>query len=381
MWQGSHTVAWSQAPAKTFVGVFFCGVPARPYLRHIPRPTIVSHRFSTAMYRLLTLVFLAPLLVANAGHAQSSDTIRVCTYNLLNYGQTVDPTRVLSFQDVLGSIRPALLVVQEMEGEMGLQLFARDALATTPWLVAGPFVDGPDSDNALFYDSSRIDVIDHAIIATPLRNVDRWRLVVRASRDTVDVWGLHLKAGDADTDAVQRGVEASLVRASLDSSENVHRIVAGDLNVYTSTETAYFNLTYSGIRPAGEVMDPIGRVGEWHNSAEYADVHTQSTRGRQFGGGANGGMDDRFDWLLISGSLFARYREGSYTTYGNDGKHFNDSINAQPNTAVDPDIAQSLHDASDHLPVYFDLIFTRAASGVRSRDEWIDRLDLSDVPR
>lgn len=333
------------------------------------------------MQRLLNLVLLVPLFVVHVVSAQSSDTIRFCTYNVLNFGSSVPPTRILSFQDVLGSIRPTVLVVQEMEGTNGLEAFTRDALATTPWLVAGPFTDGPDSDNALFYDSSRIDVIDHAIIETPLRHADRWRLVVRASGDTIDLWGLHLKAGNTDSDAVQRGVEASLVRASLDSSESLHRIVAGDLNVYTSSETAFFNLTYSGIRAAGEVMDPIGRVGDWHDNIEYADVHTQSPRTRQFGGGANGGMDDRFDWLLFSSSLVGRYREGSYTAYGNDGRHFNDSINAQPNTAVNPDIAQSLHDASDHLPVYFDLIFTRSASGVREQREWIDRMDLSLVPR
>ena len=75
-----------------------------------------------------------------------------------------------------------------------------------------------------------------------------------------------------------------------------------------------------------------------------------------------GGMDDRFDWLLVSAqfldeSSILKYIENSYVTYGNDGNHFNDAINSGSNSAVSNDIADALHDASDHLPVYMDLWF------------------------
>lgn len=45
------------------------------------------------------------------------------------------------------------------------------------------------------------------------------------------------------------------------------------------------------------------------------------------------------------------YVSGSYPAFGNDGMHFNDSINAPPNTAVPPEVADALHYGSDHLPV------------------------------
>ena len=50
----------------------------------------------------------------------------------------------------------------------------------------------------------------------------------------------------------------------------------------------------------GQLFDPINRIGHWHNNSSFADVHTQSPRTSSFGGGANGWMDDRFDWLLVS---------------------------------------------------------------------------------
>src|SRR5690606_6406171 len=82
---------------------------------------------------------------------------------------------------------------------------------------------------------------------------------------------------------------------------------------------------------------------------------TQSTRTRQFGGGASGGLDDRFDMILMSQTVMEEggvfFLPGSYFAFGNDGNHYNDSINKMPNTAVTQQIANALHYASDHLPV------------------------------
>jgi hypothetical protein len=68
--------------------------------------------------------------------------------------------------------------------------------------------------------------------------------------------------------------------------------------------------------------------------------------------------------IMNSGSI--SLIPGSYTTYGNDGSHFNDSINQPPNYAVGQEIADALHYASDHLPVYaefeFDVQFIQLAS-------------------
>lgn len=52
-----------------------------------------------------------------------------------------------------------------------------------------------------------------------------------------------------------------------------------------------------------------------------------------------------------------------------------ESINALPNFAVGPELAQALHDASDHLPVYLDLVFPRVTTDVREERLEI-RLDL-----
>ena len=45
-----------------------------------------------------------------------------------------------------------------------------------------------------------------------------------------------------------------------------------------------------------------------------------------------------------------------------------------PNTAVSPEIAQALHDASDHLPVYLDLVFKKRTVSVEDEKEWVKGL-------
>jgi hypothetical protein len=59
--------------------------------------------------------------------------------------------------------------------------------------------------------------------------------------------------------------------------------------------------------------------------------------------------------------------------------HFNDSINRMPNNVVPEFIAQALHDASDHLPVYLDLVFPIIPSSVEEERVWRSReMDLSE---
>ena len=139
---------------------------------------------------------------------------------------------------------------------------------------------------------------------------------------------------------------------------NSNFIVCGDFNIYSSDETAYQKILDQSTQ--GYLVDILNLTGTWNNQA-YAQYHTQSPRIRQFNGGASGGMDDRFDMILFSqavmdsGNIF--YIPDSFINYGNDGNHYNDSINKPPNTAVSQQIADALHYSSDHIPVIATLKF------------------------
>ena len=51
-----------------------------------------------------------------------------------------------------------------------------------------------------------------------------------------------------------------------------------------------------------------------------------------------------------------RYMQGSYQAVGNDGHHFNQSVNQGTNTNVPSSVADALYDGSDHLPVTMKIV-------------------------
>ena len=329
---------------------------------------------------LTTSIILTTLSLS----AQGSDTVRICTYNVLRFGANSNE-RIDEYRKILNEIKPQLLFVQELASEEGFNLFKDSvALVLDIPLVALPFrscEEGTqDSYVAIFYDATTFSSNLVGTIPDTPRHMATSRIHHQVSGDSIHVATGHLKAGEAGADEEMRFQSAQLLRQVMlkdappffPAYDNL--LFAGDLNIYTADEPAYRVLLHPD---TGAYVDPIDRPGDWHDNEMFAGLHTQSTRDRQFGGGVEGGMDDRFDQILVSQPLLGHVIYDSYTTFGNDGLHFNDSINALPNLAVSPEMAQALHDASDHLPVYLDLIFPKPSSGVEEIEEdKIRRLNL-----
>lgn len=183
------------------------------------------------------------------------------------------------------------------------------------------------------------------------------------------VYVSHMKASTGSTNVARRNVEAQALRADADAlGQGAHVIYAGDLNIYTSTESAFQTLTAAG---PGQAFDPVNRVGAWNGSSTFKDVHTQSpATTAAFPGQVTGGMDSRFDFQLVSGEWLdghgLDYVPGSYWAFGNTATHaLNGAITtgsaatlqgvlpgytlAQAQTVL-ADLAR----ASDHLPVVAD---------------------------
>ena len=280
----------------------------------------------------------------------------IMTYNLLNYPGSTGAIRNPYFITVLSNTEPDIIVAQEIISQGSVNEFVSEVLmqVSTDY-DAGLFVDGNDTDNAIFFKTSLFTFIANNPIHTALRDINEFVLMHKATGDTIRIYSLHLKASQGSTNEQKRAAEVDSLRKVTDALHPAsHFIVTGDFNIYRSIEPAYQNLLNQA--NSGYVLDPIDTPGDWHNNFSFASIHTQSPRIRQFGGGANGGMDDRFDMILISQSISddggVSYVSDSYTAYGNDGNHFNDSINAPPNTAVGQEIADAIHYASDHLPLF-----------------------------
>ena len=300
----------------------------------------------------------------------SGSDVRVMTYNLLNFSD--DDNREMHYMSILESVLPDLIVVQEVVGQTGFTHFQSDVLdvfQNGQWSSA-PFINqSAQQDIALFFKHDIFSFVSTGAVATAqssgTRDVIEWSMVHDMSELEFNIYGVHFKASSGSSNAQQRLEEATILRQHLNSLSGSYFIVAGDFNIYSnsaSTEPAFNMLTGESDNNGGRLFDPIDRIGNWHNNSLFSDVHTQSPRTTSFGGGANGGMDDRFDWLFVSESILNDqsrmvYIDDSYTAFGNDGNHFNDAINSGNNFSVSDQIADALHDASDHLPVYMDIWF------------------------
>lgn len=278
------------------------------------------------------------------------------TYNLLNYPGSTAATREPFYRTVMNNAQPDIIVVQELSSASGLSSFLNNVLNYSgSSYSAGTFTDGPDTDNGIFYKSALFQFISNTPISTSLRYINQFKLKEIASGDTLIIYSVHLKASNTSADQTQRANEVANLRAVTNLlPTGTPFMVCGDFNIYHSGESAYQALIQNGSNADGRFNDLLSMSGTWNNSL-YAPYHTQSPRTTSFGGGATGGMDDRFDMILFSNSIVASggydIVSSSYKAFGNDGYHYNQAINTPPYITYDSVLCAALHGASDHLPV------------------------------
>lgn len=299
------------------------------------------------------LVLLLPLMAM----AQQTRDFSLVSYNSLRYSPSNIDARHPYFRSIMNDLQPDLLVLEELSGQSAASMFLDSVLnVDSATYSLASFHDGPDLDVALFYKSSKFSVLTTTTYPTQLRDIFEFKLLPARAADTLYVFGVHLKASSGSTNESRRADEVAVLRSVTDQlPDSTNFLVCGDFNIYGSTEPAYQKLLQNTPGNMGHFVDEITMTGTWNNSA-YAPYHTQSPRTTRFNGGANGGMDDRFDLILISEALGASggmdYIPGTMKAYGNDGLHYNKAIiDAPVNSEVSPAIANALHQASDHLPV------------------------------
>ena len=218
--------------------------------------------------------------------------------------------------------------------------------------------------NHIFYDSRKMELKSHVALRTRPRDTDIYELYLKTtsllSGDTIKLVCVvaHPKAGmNYETDRLSL---MQTVMGYIDqhyANENV--LIMGDFNMYRASESGYQLLTRTYPNSDALFVDPLtnlGGVGEWNSNSNFAPYHTQSTRRYSNECFSSGGLDDRFDMILMSDEIYMgfnklKYVGNSYYAVGNDGNHFNQSIDQNGNSAVPDYVAEALFDGSDHLPV------------------------------
>ncbi|MBZ0178854.1 MAG: endonuclease/exonuclease/phosphatase family protein [Melioribacteraceae bacterium] len=287
---------------------------------------------------------------------QAQEKVKIMTYNLLQYPNNY-ASRNEYFQTVVATVNPDIILVQEMKTNAGFNMFASQVLDGS--YSAGDFNENDFLNNAIYYKTNIFQFISNVAIPTVLRDINQFTLVHKITADTIIIYSVHLKSSQGYEQ--QRLSEVNSLREVTDRLQSdANYIVLGDFNIYTSNEPAFQRLLDQSA--AGYFLDPLNAPGDWNNNPNFAYLHTQSTRYNNIGdGGASGGLDDRFDMILISQSVLdyggIDYIDGTYKPIGNDGAHFNKSINELPNNAVSAEVANALFFASDHVPVAAEFYF------------------------
>ncbi len=317
--------------------------------------------------RLILMAFWSLFSLALMGQ----NSLSIMYYNLLNYPGTT-AGRADTLRKILQYAPPDLLVVNELSSEEGADLILSQSLNVfgIDYYKRAAFTDGYDTDNMLFYNSTKVSLLDQYEIETELRLINEYNLFVGSPfSDTVffSIYSAHLKASQGYDEENQRLAEVTAFKAHLAEKTSFQNIIfGGDLNLYGSNEPAY-----EAIMTAYDIFlhDPIFSPGQWHNNSSFANIHTQSTRVDQFGGGASGGIDDRFDIIFVSTDILSganriQYVKDSYITLGQDGDRFNQSLLDPPNYSAPDSVISALYYMSDHMPVMMQVDILDSASAV-----------------
>ncbi len=337
--------------------------------------------------KLFALLFSFSLATGATLSAQSTDTIRICTYKVPDF-EIEDLDRFDELRTVLNEIRPTLLAIQSRVADdsspsrSGLLFDSITALLDIPLYEAKSFSTPKEAGVHFFVDATRLEFVRMFNYDNELTPHEQSAIVlrIRATNDTLVVMSGDWKVGSERMDELLRIQDAEDVidqLLELDTFSS-YRLFAGSMNLTGSGEDAYQALV-RGARNDPRLIDPIARYGEWTDNPDFSDILTDNTRIIQVGDSTYGGLSNRSDLILMTKELLEIVRPESYRVFGNDGEHFNRSINDGTNGVVSPEMAQTLHDASDHLPVFVDLVFDKTSSVQIESDLDPEKIDLSQL--
>ena len=329
---------------------------------------------------LFVLLFLLGFSISAIAQ---NDTLKVMQYNLLNYGNNTGycTTTNNNINDKNGYIRtiltayyPDILTVCEIGRGSNLPNdFLNNVLninGLNYWMTSAGSNTGNSSSliNCIFYNSTKLTLTGHHTAQTYTRDVDVYDFTFKnddSGKIQLTCVIAHLKAGTGSDNESKRKMMAENTMRYLEANYRERNVlIMGDFNLYTSSEPAYQALTNQSTYPNSFFIDPLYPygVGAWNSNYNYKDYHTQSThKDNDSNCHSSGGMDDRFDFILMSENIYGgrdgiRYIGGSYNALGNDGNHYNKSINYPVNQAVSQAVADALYNNSDHIPVTMELV-------------------------
>lgn len=319
--------------------------------------------------------------------------IKTVFYNLLQYDNNqYSRDKTPSLKIVLDELNPDLFLVCELKNEAASDYLFTHAIKAHNFDFEKAIFrqsQSPATDllQMAYYNSKKLILQSTEVIPTGIRDINHYTFKLNtddesANSQFIEVYVTHLKASTGPENRLKRLQSAEIFARELDRiSPDSFVIFAGDFNFYSSNEEGYQKILDKN--NAIQLIDPIDRPclpfpenippnidpftlyasdSEyfWRNSS-FSDIHSQSTRNGSWNGeGSGGGMDDRFDFILLSNNFLNSsnlfYVTQSYQTIGNNGNCYNSYVsNPSCTGGYSAALRNALFDFSDHLPIYLEI--------------------------
>jgi len=293
--------------------------------------------------------------------------IKLMTYNLLHFPTGTSYDRTADLRYILDTYQPDIFMVAELESENGSDMILDNCLNYNDNKYnAASFIENNSSyyrdlQQMLYYNNQMFELTYETILLTSVRDINHYTLQLITEDVTkqpvyIDIYVAHLKASNGSDDIQTRAEMVEVFTNDLQNIPDNHYVIfAGDFNLYTASEPAYQEIVDN--TNAIVMVDPSGSAGNWHNNYSYRHLHTQATHSQSNGVFVGGGIDDRFDFIILSENLFnnpeLEYVENTYKSFGNNGNCFNKAINNSDCDSEEYDftLRTHLYNMSDHLPV------------------------------
>lgn len=331
----------------------------------------------------------------------AQETLNTMFYNTFKFPQSLPANRELILRDILNEYQPDLFMICELVTEDGANLILNTSLQNLEDsyaranFVADLSKPSDPLQNMVFYNTRKLTLVNQQTLPTVYRNIDHYSFELNvASNDPIylEVFVAHLKSSTGPANRQMRYDMVEVVTQELQNltRPNTHVLFSGDFNFYNSTEIGYQLI----LNPenAIKLIDPVNSPGNWQNNNAFSHLHTQSTRvsNTGFGGGANagasGGLDDRFDFIMMSenfnnSSRFS-YVNGSYQAYGNNGDCLDKDVKDSSCTGTySQALRDNLYYMSDHLPIVMQFQINEPLA-VKNHDKkslmWFESSNVSD---
>ena len=301
----------------------------------------------------------------------SQETLNTMFYNVFKFPNSLPQNRQLILKDILDDYKPDLFMICELVTEQGADLILNTSLQNQPDKFARALfiADTTNLDDPLqtmvFYNTRKLTLITQKKIPTVYRDINQYSFQLNISSNDpirLEVFVAHLKSSTGPANRQMRLEMVQEVTKSLKNltQPNTYVLFAGDFNLYNSSEPAYQEI----LNPANAILmiDPLNASGNWQDNPAFSYLHTQSTRvsNSGFGSGTNaggsGGLDDRFDFIMMSenfkNSTRLSYINESYKAYGNNVDCLNKDVKDPNCTGIySQTLRTNLYNMSDHLPV------------------------------